>query len=198
MSRACVAGISLLIVVATDPARAQSAPTRVTEAIYDLQSVRTSRLAPTEVPCSGFVMPPATYLPRFIEDVYDIYTYRTRASDGRVVQTTTNLVGFSRACFGVISGTAAGDFRLGWASHYDFGDVRATVTGYCDGRANTPVPGSTIIECYGSAAGEGFVGGTVLGAGAGSPNPIPDEFDPNEFGLHETSFLTMRLWRLPK
>ena len=64
------------------------------ETIYNFRSERVSRLAPTAF-CD------AMGAPALVEDLFDAYSYETRAKDGRVVNAATRKVGTIRVCLGL-------------------------------------------------------------------------------------------------
>jgi hypothetical protein len=214
--------ISLMACGRTNPVSAQrqtdrsaalvpstSDSTKYTETLYSVRSVRTSRVAivPANAaggtgPCSpSHDWPPAsvTFAAGFpyYEDQWDLYSYRTRASDGRVVETLTNDVGMQTGCFGVVSRTDA-IVTTYFQGEIHVGDVDLVVKGLCNGLRSTPEAGYTAHGCNWTLSGDGYVGGhlvtTSMNADA-KPVGWPDAFDPDPEGLHETAFSVLRVWK---
>ena len=59
---------------------------------------------------------------------------------------------------------------------------------------NFPVAGSSFFVCNQSLTSPGYVGGVLVTTSANGPAAI-EPSDPNLFGIHETSFATVRLWQ---
>lgn len=158
----------------------------VIETVYNLRSIRVARTPPTEF-CQ------ATGWPVLFEDLFDLRSYRTRAVDGRVVTTGRHPVGSLRACIGVKS---VAPLVLNFFAEFVIGDLVLTGVGTCTQQfAEFPIAGTGVYVCNQNLASPSYVGGQLVTSTVTGPQPI-GESDPNALGLHETSFATIRLWRL--
>jgi hypothetical protein len=199
ITRIQLLALAVVPAVASIPARAQveddegdpadqgaRAETPIIETIYNFRTVRVARTAPAEF-CQGMEWPV------LYEDTFDAYSYNTRAVDGRVVETERRKVGTMRACLGV---QTLSPFVLNFFAEFVIGDLRILGTGVCTRLfANFPVAGAAFYNCSQSLSSQGYAGGQLATSTATGPAPIEDS-DPNLLGVHETSFATIRLWRL--
>ena len=91
----------------------------------------------------------------------------------------------------VADGEAKGTLQLGQPAWI----VEVTGLGVCTQQfTNFPVAGSSFAVCNQSLTSPGYVGGMLVTSSATGPAAI-EPSDPNLFGIHETSFATVRLWR---
>jgi hypothetical protein len=179
--------IGVLGVSAVSAARASDDgdDTPFVETIYNFRSERVSRSVPT-----AFCDP--MNAPALFEDLFDMYSYETRAKDGRVVKTATRKVGTIRVCLGVKSNPP---LVLNFYAEFHFAGLEVIGLGVCTQQfANFPAPGTTFFVCNQSLSSPGYVGGMLVTSSANGPAAIEPN-DPNLFGFHETSFATVRLWR---
>lgn len=198
-SRMWLLALAVAPALASNTARAQSAgepfsaeqaattATPIVESIYNFRLIRVSRTAPTTF-CQ------ATGWPVLYEDRFDAYSYRTRAVDGRVVETATQKIGTFEACFGV---KTLSPFVLNFFAEFDIGTLHIAGVGECAQQfVNFPVMGASFYNCSQNLSSPGYVGGQLVTSTASGPAPIEDS-DPNVLGIHETSLATIRLWRQP-
>jgi len=155
------------------------------ETIYNFRSERVSRLAPTAF-CD------AMGAPALVEDLFDAYSYETRAKDGRVVNAATRKVGTIRVCLGL---KTVSPLVFNFYAQFQFAGLAVTGLGVCTQQfGNFPVAGSSFFVCNQSLTSPGYVGGVLVTTSANGPAAI-EPSDPNLFGIHETSFATVRLWQ---
>lgn len=161
--------------------------TPVLETIYNFRTERVSRTVGPTAFCQGLGWQFLLY-----EDVFDAFSYATRGADGRVVNTERQKIGTLRAC---IAFKSSPPLVLNFYGELDIGDLHVTGLGVCTQQfADFPVPGSSFYTCNQSLTSAGYVGGHLVTSTTTGPLPI-EESDPNLFGIHETSFATVRLWR---
>jgi len=180
----------LLVVVCTSlagSAAAAEASANV-EDIYVVRSLRLSRVPATDfcsIGTTGFGN-------AAIEDRYDFRVVITKASDGKVIDSTTTTVGGLHACFGPSSNPLISNFFAeGTLENIPFigkGECRQS-------RRDFPEPGLTLYRCYLDIEGlpSGYVGGMLTTNTVTSRQSIGEVSDPP--GYTQPSIATVRLWK---
>ena len=188
ISRIQLLALVALPALASPAARAsddEGGHTPFIESIYNFRSVRLSRTAPTAF-CNGLGFPV------LFEDTFDAWSYATRGKDGLVVNTARQKIGAIRLCLGFKSNPP---LVLNFYAEFDFGGLHVTGMGLCTRHLlGFPVAGADYYICNFTLASPGYIGGQLVTSTAAGPSAIVAG-DTNVFGIHETSFATVRLWR---
>ena len=188
LARAVAAAV-LLVVCISVTGSASGAEAAVN--VEDIHVVRSLQLSP--VPATDFCsIGRSGFGNATIEDRYDFRVVITKASDGKVIDSTTTTVGGLHACFGPSSNPLISNFFAeGTLENIPFigkGECRQS-------RRDFPEPGLTLYRCYLDIEGlpSGYVGGMLTTNTVTSRQSIGEVSDPP--GYTQPSIATVRLWK---
>ena len=181
---------ALLVVVCTSFAGSVAAAEAAVD-VEDIHVVRSLQLSP--VPATDFCsIGRSGFGNATIEDRYDFRVVVTKASDGKVVDSTATTIGGLHACFGPSSNPLISNFF----AEGTLGNITFIGKGECrQSRRDFPEPGLTLYRCYLDIEGlpTGYVGGMLTTNTVTSRQSIGEVSDPP--GYTQPSIATVRLWK---
>jgi hypothetical protein len=167
-----------------------SAQDAALEDIYILRSIREQR-----TPEAGWCLSSRTGFKPFANDaerIYSFWSVRSRAEDGRLVDTKQARVAELRGCFGPTSEPA----RQNFYAEIQLGSVSFRGDGECLALAiDVPEAGLFPVRCQLVLSGlpAPFVGGLLTTNTITSKAPYGGETEPS--GYTQASIATIRLWK---
>jgi hypothetical protein len=182
------AGVALTALAAFDAGA--SAQDIALEDIYILRSIREQR-----TPEASWCDPSKTGFEPFAKDAerfFSFWSVRSRAEDGRLVDTKQARVAELRACFGATGEPA----RQNFYAEIQLGSISFRGKGECLALAiDVPEPGLFPVRCQLVLAGlpAPYVGGLLTTNTMTSRAPLGGDTDPP--GYTQASIATIRLWK---